>query len=129
MSAHAYLTGVNQSSSMQEIEANEDDTVEVDMSVGRVIVNEPRLKVDLTKFTERHAFTFDGCLNENVSNDDVYKITVQPLVTTIFRQGKATCFAYGQTGSGKTYTMQVEPMQASLPACNRVAVANHATVH
>lgn len=79
----------------------------MDMTSGCVVVNEPKQKVDLTKYTERHGFAFDGCLNEDVTNDDVYKITVQPLVTTIFRQGKATCFAYGQTGSGKTYTMQV----------------------
>ena len=91
---------------MQELENKEEDTVETDMVSGCVVVNEPKAKVDLTKYTERHNFTFDGCLNESVTNDDVYKITVQPLVTTIFRQGKATCFAYGQTGSGKTYTMQ-----------------------
>lgn len=85
------------------------------MAQGSVIVNEPKTKVDLTKYTERHCFAFDGCLDENVTNDDVYKITVQPLVTTIFRQGKATCFAYGQTGSGKTYTMQVKPSQTLSP--------------
>lgn len=92
---------------MQELENNEEDTVEMDMASGCVVVNEPKTKVDLTKYTERHGFLFDGCLNESVTNDDVYRITVQPLVTTIFRHGKATCFAYGQTGSGKTYTMQV----------------------
>ena len=81
--------------------------METDMELGSVVVNEPRTKVDLTKYTERHCFAFDGCLDEHVNNDDVYKLTVQPLVTTVFRQGKATCFAYGQTGSGKTYTMQV----------------------
>lgn len=81
----------------------------MDMAEASIIVNEPKTKVDLTKYTERHNFNFDGCLDECVTNDDVYKITVQPLVTTIFRQGMATCFAYGQTGSGKTYTMQVSP--------------------
>jgi kinesin family protein 2/24 len=95
---------------LQELENGEDDTLDVNMELASVVVNEPRLKVDLTKFVERHTFSFDDCLSEAVTNDEVYKITVQPLVATIFRQGKATCFAYGQTGSGKTYTMQVIPI-------------------
>ena len=36
----------------------------------------------------------------------VYRNTVQPLVATLFRGGKATCFAYGQVccfASGQVY--------------------------
>ena len=91
------------------------------MDNASVVVNEPRVKVDLTKFVERHTFSFDDCLNEAVTNDEVYKITVQPLVATIFRQGKATCFAYGQTGSGKTYTMQVTCVSFSPIQMNSVS--------
>lgn len=38
---------------------------------------------------------------------------MQPLVHTLFQNGKATCFAYGQTGSGKTYTMSPLPIRAA----------------
>ena len=44
-----------------------------------------QVKVDLTKYVERHCFAFDDALPESVSNDAVYRSTVQPLVATIFR--------------------------------------------
>eukprot|EP01135_Chromosphaera_perkinsii_P008751 Nk52_evm84s1444 gene=Nk52_evmTU84s1444 len=70
-----------------------------------VIVHEPKLKVDLTKYLENHQFNFDYAFGENSSNELVYQYTAKPLVKTIFEKGMATCFAYGQTGSGKTHTM------------------------
>lgn len=36
-----------------------------------VLVNETKLKVDLTKYAERHQFNFDEALDEYVSNDQV----------------------------------------------------------
>lgn len=78
-----------------------------------VIVNEEKVKVDLTKYVEKHAFKFDEALDEVVSNEAVYQLTVGPLVRTLFRSGRASCFAYGQTGSGKTYTMSPLPIRAS----------------
>ena len=51
-------------------------------------MHEPRVKVDLTKYVEHHAFSFDDVLDEEVTNDAVYRSTVQPLVATIFRSGK-----------------------------------------
>lgn len=74
-------------------------------SKNQIVVHEPKLKVDLTKFLENHMFRFDYALNEHCSNQVVYKYTAQPLLKTVFNGGFATCFAYGQTGSGKTYTM------------------------
>ncbi|KAI8060111.1 P-loop containing nucleoside triphosphate hydrolase protein [Gongronella butleri] len=68
-------------------------------------INEPKMKVDLTKYIEQHAFTFDDVFDVDDSNDKIYQRTAQPLVHYVFNGGKATCFAYGQTGSGKTYTM------------------------
>lgn len=94
-------------SSWQEVEKGEEDAIEVDMKEAVLVVHEPKSKVDLTRYVEKHTFSFDDCLSDNVTNDEVYRTTVQPLVATIFKNGKATCFAYGQTGSGKTYTMQV----------------------
>ncbi|XP_050306708.1 kinesin-like protein Klp10A [Anthonomus grandis grandis] len=74
-------------------------------SKNQLFVHEPKLKVDLTKYLENHIFKFDYALNENCTNEVVYKYTAQPLIRTVFNGGFATCFAYGQTGSGKTYTM------------------------
>ncbi|XP_005398801.1 PREDICTED: kinesin-like protein KIF2C isoform X2 [Chinchilla lanigera] len=70
-----------------------------------LLVHEPKLKVDLTKYLENQTFYFDFAFDETASNDVVYRFTARPLVQTIFEGGKATCFAYGQTGSGKTHTM------------------------
>ncbi|XP_057767966.1 kinesin-like protein KIN-13B isoform X3 [Salvia miltiorrhiza] len=69
-------------------------------------------EVDLTEYLEKHEFVFDAVLNEEVSNDEVYHETVEPIIPIIFQRTKATCFAYGQTGSGKTYTMKPLPLRA-----------------
>ncbi|CBH17247.1 MCAK-like kinesin, putative [Trypanosoma brucei gambiense DAL972] len=66
---------------------------------------EPKQKVDLTKYIEKHRFTYDLVLDDKYSNRDVYEKACKPLIETVFEGGCATCFAYGQTGSGKTYTM------------------------
>ncbi|KAG0479817.1 hypothetical protein HPP92_010675 [Vanilla planifolia] len=71
------------------------------------------MKVDLTAYVEKHEFCFDAVLDEHVSNDEVYRVTVEPIIPTIFKHTKATCFAYGQTGSGKTYTMKPLPLRAA----------------
>lgn len=90
--------------SKKELKRNELDITEVS---GRrtVTINEPRVKVDLTKYVEQHQFVFDEVFDEGANNSDVYQRTAMPLVDYIFTGGKATCFAYGQTGSGKTFTM------------------------
>ncbi|KAI9100466.1 P-loop containing nucleoside triphosphate hydrolase protein [Phlyctochytrium arcticum] len=88
----------------KELKKNEADIAAVN---GRrtIAINEPKVKVDLTKYVEQHEFTFDEAFDADASNDDVYKRTAFPLVEYVFSGGKATCFAYGQTGSGKTHTM------------------------
>eukprot|EP00898_Chlorokybus_atmophyticus_P005219 jgi/Chlat1/5699/Chrsp38S05547 len=105
----------------KEISRKEDDVVITEMSNKSLFVNEPKVKVDLTKYTESHEFTFDDVLDETITNEEVYNLTVEPLVGTIFNNGKATCFAYGQTGSGKTYTMQPLPIRAARDMCKRLA--------
>jgi len=89
----------------REVEAGHTDIVETESDVIRVL--EPREKVDLTKYVERHEFRFDETFNEGHDNVHIYERTAKPLVDSVFmqRKAKATCFAYGQTGAGKTYTM------------------------
>lgn len=66
---------------------------------------EPKQKVDLTRYIDKHRFVFDLVLDEHTTNREVYEKVCKPLMDTVFEKGCATCFAYGQTGSGKTYTM------------------------
>ncbi|KAL6897754.1 hypothetical protein ACP4OV_006713 [Aristida adscensionis] len=96
----------------KEISRKEEDIITVHDS-SFLTVHEPKLKVDLTAYVERHEFCFDAVLDEHVSNDEVYRETVEPIIPIIFQRTKATCFAYGQTGSGKTYTMQPLPLRAA----------------
>ncbi|GLT79393.1 hypothetical protein SLA2020_508840 [Shorea laevis] len=95
----------------KELARKEDDIVTV--SDNSLTVHEPKLKVDLTAYVEKHEFCFDAVLDEHVTNDEVYQVTVEPIIPTIFQRTKATCFAYGQTGSGKTFTMQPLPLRAT----------------
>jgi len=90
--------------SSKEVDRNEKDITQVtgDRSIQ---VNEPKTKLDLSKFVEQHSFVFDEVFDEYTGNETLYERTALPLVNYIFAGGKATCFAYGQTGSGKTYTM------------------------
>ncbi|XP_053431946.1 kinesin-like protein KIF2C isoform X1 [Nycticebus coucang] len=88
----------------QELAKKEIDVISIP-SKCFLLVHEPKLKVDLTKYLENQAFCFDFAFDETASNEVVYRFTARPLVQTIFEGGKATCFAYGQTGSGKTHTM------------------------
>ncbi|GAA0151238.1 microtubule binding motor protein [Lithospermum erythrorhizon] len=82
----------------KELSRKEDDVVTVQDSA-YLTVHEPKLKVDLTAYVEKHEFCFDAVLDENVTNDEVYRTTVGPIIPTIFQRTKATCFAYGQTGA------------------------------
>ena len=86
-----WLLQIHQSGRLlQEEDRGEEDSIEAVMAEARLTVHEPRVKVDLTKYVEHHAFSFDDVLDEEVSNDAVYRSTVQPLVATIFRAGKVS---------------------------------------
>ncbi|KVI05988.1 Kinesin, motor domain-containing protein [Cynara cardunculus var. scolymus] len=97
----------------KELAKNEEDIITTESHCNSLAVHETKLKVDLTEYVEKHEFVFDAVLNEEVSNDEVYYETVEPIVPIIFQRTKATCFAYGQTGSGKTFTMKPLPLKAS----------------
>ncbi len=69
-------------------------------------VHEPKVKVDMTAYTDVHQFLYDSVFDENSTNALVYAETAAPLISRIFAKGQSsTCFAYGATGAGKTYTM------------------------
>ncbi|CAM6026023.1 unnamed protein product [Sphagnum balticum] len=97
----------------KELARKEEDIITINDAEASLTVHEPKVKVDLTAYVEKHEFVFDAVLDQYVSNDEVYRTTVEPIVPTIFQRTKATCFAYGQTGSGKTYTMQPLPLRAT----------------
>ncbi|THU69884.1 hypothetical protein C4D60_Mb08t19130 [Musa balbisiana] len=82
----------------KEIAKKEDDIITIVPSTNSLTVHETKLKVDLTEYLEKHEFVFDAVLDENVSNEEVYHETVEPIIPAIFQRTKATCFAYGQTG-------------------------------
>ncbi|KAF5817361.1 putative plus-end-directed kinesin ATPase [Helianthus annuus] len=95
----------------KELAHKEDDVVNI--CANGLTVHEPKLKVDLAAYVEKHELCFDVVLDQQVTNDEVYRETVQPIIPIIFQRTKATCFAYGQTGSGKTYTMQPLPLRVA----------------
>ncbi|KAG5503958.1 hypothetical protein GH5_04814 [Leishmania sp. Ghana 2012 LV757] len=99
----------------------------VETPTPRCIVNEPKIKYDLSHYTDRHTFTFDEVFGDTCDNAGVYQRCCLPLIDTVFSYGNATCFAYGQTGSGKTYTMlgsQKEPGLYAIAAREIFARAN-----
>jgi hypothetical protein len=78
---------------------NEIDVLEV-FPRGKVLVHEPKTKVDLTKIIETQEFIFDDAFDFYSSNEEIYVTVMRSLVATMFEGGKGSCFAYGQTGSG-----------------------------
>jgi kinesin family protein 2/24 len=91
--------------SQGELDDGLTDALQADIGSNTVAILEPKVKVDLTRYIERHTFAYDVVFDERHSNEDVYRRCAAPLIDTVFQGGMATCFAYGQTGSGKTFTM------------------------
>jgi kinesin family member 2/24 len=82
----------------------ESSIVDVDSECS-LVVREPKVKVDLTKYMDEHRFVYDEVFGGEHNNQDVYEHVAFPLIEFVINSGKATCFCFGQTGSGKTYTM------------------------
>ncbi|XP_075212973.1 kinesin-like protein KIF11 [Lycorma delicatula] len=59
------------------------------------------------KNSDKHfrTFTFDKVLDADVSQADVFRTAMSPLIEDVLAGYNCTVFAYGQSGSGKTYTM------------------------
>lgn len=85
-------------------ESGENDLVRCEAST-KVIVYEPKTKLDLTPVIEPSVFSFDHVFDEAATNKDVYETCCRPLLRDVKSGGGAVVFAFGQTGSGKTYTM------------------------
>ena len=99
--------------SAAEAHAGSGDIVEV-TSGADLTLHEPKQRLDLSRYVDRHVLRFDAVLDERKTNADVHAATTAPLVDTVFEGGRATCFAYGQTGSGKTHTMLGKGGEAGL---------------
>jgi len=110
----------------REIAKNERNVCDADPDSKTLTVFEPKVKVDLTKYTETSEFVFDDVFGGYCSDDRVYEKTVGPLVRSVLCGGNATCFAYGQTGSGKTYTMAPLPTRAAKELLSGFAEFNKA---
>ena len=58
------------------------------------------------KEREELSFTFDGVLDVDSTQQQVYELAGRSIVASLFDGFNGTIFSYGQTASGKTYTMQ-----------------------
>lgn len=72
---------------------------------GKILVYQPKTRVDLTKEVEALPFAFDNVFDDESNNCQIYDETIKPLIPGAFEGRWASVFAYGQTGSGKTFTM------------------------
>ena len=75
------------------------DVICAEAGHSRLVVMEPKTKVDLTKAIEAHRFTFDAFFNEVDGNESIYNATLAPLLEHVFLGGHATVFAFGQVTS------------------------------
>lgn len=67
---------------------------------GRILVYQPKTRVDLTKEVETIPFAYDNVFDESSTNLQIYQRSLRNLIGPLFEGQWATCFAYGQTGSG-----------------------------
>ncbi|KAL9181961.1 hypothetical protein ACHAXT_012304 [Thalassiosira profunda] len=74
-------------------------------SYGRILVHQPKTKLDLAREVETMGFAFDNVFGEGSHNVEIYERAVRGLIPGVFNGRWASVFAYGQTGSGKTFTM------------------------
>ncbi|XP_073412227.1 chromosome-associated kinesin KIF4A [Dendrobates tinctorius] len=51
------------------------------------------------------SFTYDFVFDPSAEQEEVYNVSVSPLIQGLFKGYNATVLAYGQTGSGKTFSM------------------------
>ena len=67
---------------------------------GRILVYQPKTRVDLTKQIEIVPFAFDNVYDDHSTNQQIYESSIRTLIPSFFGGQWASIFAYGQTGSG-----------------------------
>ena len=72
--------------------------------------------------TPARMFEFDGVYGPEASQQDVFELSVLPLVSSVLDGYNACVFAYGQTGSGKTFTMEGPTVKGMLSDENMAGV-------
>ncbi|KAJ9087301.1 hypothetical protein DSO57_1034557 [Entomophthora muscae] len=78
--------------SAREKNRGEKDIVDI-LSRRSLVLNEPKVKVDMSKYIDSHKFIFDEAIDSNADNFSVYERTAKPLISHVFAGGKSTCFA------------------------------------
>ena len=73
---------------------------------GKIMVYQPKTRVDLTKEVESLPFAFDNVFDETSNNSEIYERTVSGLIPAVFDGQFCNVFAYGQTGSGKVSSVR-----------------------
>jgi len=68
-------------------------------------------KTEVTNFggVRPTAYTFQRVFSPTDSNDECFKVMIEPLCERVLEGYNAIVVAYGQTGSGKTYTLVGKP--------------------
>jgi len=51
-------------------------------------------------------YNFDNVFNSHSTQEEVFRVAIEPLVTEVLQGFNCTVFAYGPTGTGKTHTME-----------------------
>jgi hypothetical protein len=87
------------------------------MNDSYVLVNEVKVKVDLTKYTERHQFNFDEALDENVSNDQVRRQLHAAARAFAEAEEQASAFTDAGHAAGSHHWLNVGTAAAWQPCC------------
>ena len=77
------------------------DVVTVAPGGTKLIVHEPRAKVDMTRFLENHVFHFDRVFGEAAASEDLYNGTLAPIMKGVFRGGCVAAPGVEGLGSGR----------------------------
>ncbi|KAK6138940.1 hypothetical protein DH2020_027321 [Rehmannia glutinosa] len=83
----------------KEVSRKEDDIVTV-YDDAYLTVHEPKLKVDLTAYVEKHEFCFDAVLDEHVTNDEEFEVSDVHIVKEYIERGNAAR-STGSTGANE----------------------------
>lgn len=83
------------------------ETGSMSFTLPRPVKNDLSEHINNTKL--QHNFHFNGIIDANATQDDVFKKVGVSAVQNAIEGFNSTIFAYGQTGSGKTFTLTGGP--------------------